>query len=60
MNHIGSFLDLYHLKRHLITSGQVDKFNKDKGKYLMMGMVVEELTFYNALVHRLPFQVESN
>ena len=57
MNHIRSVLDLYHLKCNLITSGQVDK-----GPYLMMGMVMvaELFIFYNVLVHRLPFQVESN
>ena len=41
---------------------RVDKFNKDMGQYLMMRMlmVAELFIFYNALVHRLPFQVESN
>ena len=41
---------------------RVDKFNKDKGQYLMMRMlmVAELFIFYNALVHRLPFQIESN
>ena len=60
MNHIRSFLFLYHLKCKLVASGQVDKFNKDKEQYLMMGMVAELFIFYNVLVQRLPFQVESN
>ena len=62
MNHIRSLLVLYHLKCKVVASGQVDKFNKDKGQYLMMGMVMvaELFIFYNVLVHRLPFQVESN